>query len=223
MRADIREGLRYILGHPIMRPSLAFLTTANFFNGILFSVLLLFSVRHLGLSARQVGLVLTLSSVGSLLAALSTSRLQRRFGIGRVMLLTGFSGWALLLIPFAHGSTRIPFLVLGLLPYSVGVVIHNVSSGTIRQATTPDRLLGRVVASARLLAQGMFPIAMLIGGVLGTYLGLRTTVFIGVGGRALAGLIILTSPVRKVRTLNDADELVAPYHARLEAQVSPSQ
>jgi len=69
----------------------------------------------------------------------------------------------------------------------------------------------------------MFPIAMLIGGVLGTYLGLRTTVFIGVGGRALAGLIILTSPVRKVRTLNDADELVAPYHARLEAQVSPSQ
>src|SRR6185437_7563802 len=130
MLADIREGLRYILGHPITRPSLAFLTSANFFNSILFSVLLLFSVRKLGLSARQVGLIFTLSNVGSLVAALSTSRLQRRYGFGRVMLVTAFSGWALLLIPFAHGATRIPFLVLGLFSFGSGAVIHNASSVT---------------------------------------------------------------------------------------------
>lgn len=223
MLADIREGLRYILGHPITRPSLAFLTSANFFNSILFSVLLLFSVRKLGLSARQVGLIFTLSNVGSLVAALSTSRLQRRYGFGRVMLVTAFSGWALLLIPFAHGATRIPFLVLGLFSFGSGAVIHNASSVTIRQATTPDRLLARVAASNRMVVWGTIPIATLLGGVLGTYLGLRTAVLIGAGGRALAGLIILASPVRTVRTLADADALVEPFNASLEPQVSPSQ
>ncbi|HKT45585.1 MAG TPA: MFS transporter [Gaiellaceae bacterium] len=223
MLADIREGLRYILRHPITRPSLAFLTTANFFNSILFSVLLLFAVRKLGLSARQVGLIFTLSNVGSLVAALSTSRLQRRYGFGRVMLVTAFSGWALLLIPFAHGATRIPFLVLALLSFGSGAVIHNASSVTIRQATTPNRLLARVAASNRMVVWGTIPIATLLGGVLGTYLGLRTAVLIGAGGRALAGMIILASPVRTVRTLADADALVEPFNAALEPQVSPSQ
>ena len=223
MLADIREGLRYILRHPITRPSLAFLTTANFFNSILFSVLLLFAVRKLGLSARQVGLIFTLSNVGSLVAALSTSRLQRRYGFGRVMLVTAFSGWALLLIPFAHGATRIPFLVLALLSFGSGAVIHNASSVTIRQATTPNRLLARVAASNRMVVWGTIPIATLLGGVLGTYLGLRTAVLIGASGRALAGMIILASPVRTVRTLADADALVEPFNAALEPQVSPSQ
>lgn len=223
MLADIREGLRYILRHPITRPSLAFLTTANFFNSILFSVLLLFAVRKLGLSARQVGLIFTLSNVGSLVAALSTSRLQRRYGFGRVMLVTAFSGWALLLIPFAHGATRIPFLGLALLSFGSGAVIHNASSVTIRQATTPNRLLARVAASNRMVVWGTIPIATLLGGVLGTYLGLRTAVLIGAGGRALAGMIILASPVRTVRTLADADALVEPFNAALEPQVSPSQ
>ena len=223
MRADIREGLSYIFRHPVMRPSLAFLTTANFFNSILFSVLLLFAVRRLGLSARQVGLIFTLSNVGSLIAALSTQRLQRRFGFGRVMLVTAFSGWALLLIPFAHGWMRIPFFVAGLVSFGSGAVIHNASSATIRQATTPHGLLARVAASNRLVVWGTIPIATLLGGALGTYLGLRAAVLIGAGGRALAGLIILTSPVRGIRTLDDADSLVAPYHARIAAQASPSR
>jgi MFS family permease len=223
MRTDIREGLTYILRHPVTRPSLAFLTTANFFNSILFSVLLLFAVRRLGLSARQVGLIFTVSNVGSLAAALSTSRLQRRFGFGRVMLVTAFSGWALLLIPFAHGATRIPFLAAGLLSFGSGAVIHNASSVTIRQATTPDRLLARVAASNRLVVWGTIPFATLLGGALGTYFGLRTAVLVGAAGRALAGLIILASPVRSIRTLDDADALVAPYHAEIETQLSHSQ
>lgn len=223
MLADIREGIRYITRHPITRPSLMFLSTANFFNTILFSVLLLFAVRKLGLSARQVGLILTLSNVGSLVAALATSRLQRAFGFGRVMLVTAFSGWALLLIPFARGADRIPFLAVALFVFGSAAVIHNASSVTIRQATTPDRLLARVAASNRLLVWGTIPIATLLGGVLGTYLGLRTTVLVGAGGRALAGLIILASPVRSVRTLADADALVQPYHAAIEHQLSPSQ
>lgn len=223
MAAEIREGLRYVLRHPILRPNLAFTFTANIFNSILFAVLLLFAVRHLGMSARQIGLALLLSNLGSLAGAFLVTRLQRRFGIGRVMLVAAFSGWALLLIPLASGSTGIALLALALLGWGTGVVIYNTTSITIAQATTPDRLMARMNASRRLVSWATLPLATLLGGLLGTYLGLPTTVLIGAGGRALTGLIILASPVRSIRTLQDADELVRPFNASLEPQTSPSQ
>jgi MFS family permease len=216
MLADIREGLRYVLRHPILRPNLAFTFTANLFNSILFAVFLLFAVRRLGMSAREIGLVFVLANLGSLSGAFLVTRAQRRLGIGRVMLVTAFSGWALLLIPFASGSTGIAVLAAALLLWGTGAVIYNTTSITIAQATTPDRLMARMNASRRLVSFATIPLATLLGGVLGTYLGLRTTVFIGAGGRALAGLIIFGSPVRSIRTLDEADALVA-------AQSSPSQ
>jgi predicted MFS family arabinose efflux permease len=218
MREDIREGLGFVLRHPILRPNLAFTFTANLFNSILYAVFLLFAVRRLGMSSREVGLVFVLSNIGSLAGALLVTRLQRLFGLGRVMLVTAFSGWALLLIPFASGSTAVPLLATGLLIWGTGAVIYNTASVTISQATTPDRLMARVSASRRLVSSATVPAAMLIGGVLGTYLGLQTTIFIGAAGRALAGLIILASPVRSIRTLDEADALV-----EARAQVSPSQ
>lgn len=213
MRSEIREGLAYVLRHPILRPNLMFTSTANIFNTILFAVLLLFSVRHLHLSARQIGLILMLANVGSLAGALATTRLQRRFGLGRVMLATAFGGWALLLIPFASGAGRIPMIAAGLLLWGTAVVVFNATSATLVQATAPARLLSRVFASRRLVSWGVMPVGTLLGGLLGTYFGLRTAVFVGAGGRALAGLIILFSPVRSIRTLDDAQALVAAYNA----------
>lgn len=87
-------------------------------------------------------------------------------------------------------------------------MIYNATGVAILQATTPERLMARMNASRRLLVWGTIPPAMLLGGLLGTYLRLRTTVLIGTGGRALAGLIILACPIRSIRTLEDADELV---------------
>lgn len=209
MRADIREGLGYVLRHPILRPNLAFTFTANIFNSILFAVFLLFAVRSLGMSAREIGVVFVLANVGSLSGAFLVPRLQRRFGLGRVMLVTAFNGWALLLIPFASGSTGIALLAAALLVWGTGVVVYNSTSVTIGQATTPDRLMARMNASRRLVSWATIPVATLLGGVLATYIGLRTTVFIGAAGRSLAGLIILASPVRSICTLGDADALVA--------------
>lgn len=218
MWMEIREGLEFVLRHPILRPNLAFTFTANIFNAILYAVFLLFAVRHLGMSAREIGLVFVLSNLGSLAGAFLVTRLQRWFGLGRVMLVTAFSGWALLLIPFASGSDGIALLATALLVWGTGAVIYNTTSVTISQATTPDRLMARTSASRRLVSWATIPVATLIGGALGTYLGLTTTVFIGAAGRALAGLIILGSPVRSIRTLDEADALV-----EARAQVSPSQ
>ncbi|MES1248897.1 MAG: MFS transporter [Actinomycetota bacterium] len=211
LRAEIGEGLRFVLGHPIIRPNLAFTATANFFNSIFFSVFILYAVRTLHLSARQVGLVFVCSNLGSLATATLAPRLHRRFGLGRVMLATSLSGWPLLLVFFARGTGdwRIPMLVAGVFVWASAAVIFNITSTTISQATTPDGMLARSASSRRLVAWGTILPATMLGGVLGTYLGLPTTVLVGAAGRGLAGLIILRSPVRHVRTLEDADAIVA--------------
>ena len=180
LRSEIREGLSYVLRHPILRPNLMFTSTANVFNSILFAVLLLFAVRRLHLSARQVGLVLMLANVGSLAGAVATTRLQRRFGFGRVMLVTAFSGWALLLIPFASGAGRIPLLAAGLLLWDGrGRLQRNKCCNRPgHHSARTDVPHGRF---RRLIAWGAMPAGTLIGGLLGTYLGLRTAVFIGAG------------------------------------------
>jgi Transmembrane secretion effector len=209
---EIRSGLAYVIRSPILRPNFAFTSTANLFGSIFIGVFVLFAVRRLGFSARQVGLVFMLANIGSLAGAAATSRLQRRFGIGRVAMISAFSGWALLLVPFATLGLRTPLLVGGLLIWMAGAVIRNASSIAISQATTPRRLMARAAASRRLVAWGTVPLGTILAGVLGTYLGLRTTIFIGAGGRALAGLIVFWSPLRSVRTLEDAEALVASYN-----------
>lgn len=174
---------------------------------------ILFAVRTLGLSAKQVGLVFVCSNVGSLTTAALAPRLHRRFGLGRVMLVTSCSGWPLLLVPFARGMGpwRIPMLAAGVFVWASAAVIYNITSTTLSQPTTPDRMLARAASSRRLVAWGTIMPATLLGGVLGTYLGLQATVLIGAVGRGVAGLIILRSPVRSIRTLDDADAVVAPH------------
>jgi hypothetical protein len=77
-------------------------------------------------------------------------------------------------------------------------------------------MLARAASSRRVVAWGTIMPATLLGGVLGTYLGLQTTMFIGAIGRGLAGLIILRSPVRSIRTLEEADAVVAPHNLAAE-------
>jgi predicted MFS family arabinose efflux permease len=184
LRREIAEGLGFVFRHPILLSNMAFTATANVCNSIFLAVLLVWAVRKLHLTPGTIGLILSGASVGGLAAAALAPRLQRRFGVGRVMLVAPLSGWALLLLPLAFGSFRIPLLLCPLLVWNFGVVVFSVSSISLMQAVTPDRLLGRMTASRRLVVWGTIAPATLAGGVLGTYVGLHTTVLIGAAGRA---------------------------------------
>ncbi len=76
------------------------------------------------------------------------------------------------------------------------------------QTITPDRLLGRVNASRRFAVWGVIPFGSLLGGALGTALGLRTAIWIGAIGAALSSIPLLLSPMRHVRRTEDAEEMV---------------
>ncbi|HET8895572.1 MAG TPA: MFS transporter [Gaiellaceae bacterium] len=208
MRTEIAEGLRFVVRHPIMRPFLIMVAWSNFFTTMLFSIFLVFAVRDLHLHAATIGLMFSLANVGTLAGALSATRIARRLGIGpTVIALTALGGAAFLLIPLARGGYAIPFIVVAQLVYGFCGIAININGISLVQAITPDRMLGRTNASRRFVVWGVMPFGGLIGGALGSSIGLRDALWVGAIGGAFAFLPLLRSPLRRVRVLADAEAL----------------
>ncbi len=214
-RDEIREGLSFVVRHPIMRSIVFFVAVSNVFVTMLFAIYLVYAVRELGLDAATIGVIFSLGSVGSLVGALTANRVARLLGIGPGLIAVAtVGGLGLLLIPLATGGLVLPFLVVANVLWGFFVLNYFVSAVSLIQAITPDHLLGRTNASRRFLVQGVIPVGALLGGLLGTVLGLRTTIAIGAVGAAVAVLPLVFSPLRGVRTTADAEELVREYNAR---------
>jgi MFS family permease len=214
MRAEIGEGLGYVLRHPLMRPMMLWVATSNFFTSAMFSILLVFAVRVLHLSAATIGVSFSLGSLGTLVGAVTATRIAGKFGIGRTLIgMAATNGFAFVLIPLASGSLAIPFLVIAQFVFGFCALVSNINGISLLQSITPDRLLGRMNASRRFVVWGVMPLGGLIGGALGSHFGLRETMWIGAVGAALAFLWLLFSPTRLVVEIEDAEEMVREINA----------
>jgi MFS family permease len=210
--AEVVEGIRFVLGHPYMRPSMAFIAVSNFFYNVLFAVFLVYAVRSLELTPATIGLAFTLGNIGVLAGALLATRIAARLGVGPTIVGAAFLlGWPLLLVPLVSGSFAVPvFVAVFALTGFAGVVV-NVVGISLFQATTPDRLQGRATASRRLVNFGVVPLGALTGGGLATAIGLRETLWVGAAGATLAFLPVLFSPIRSVREVPEEEpEPLAP-------------
>lgn len=213
LREEIREGLRFVVRHPLIKPIVIFVAISNLFVNMLFAILLVFMVRELELSPLTIGVIFSLGNVGSLLGALTATRLARRVGIGPALVGVAATGaLGLVLVPLASGALAVPFLVLANLLWGFFVLNYFVTAISLIQAITPDRLLGRTNASRRFLVQGVIPLGALLGGALGTWLGLRTTVAVGAAGACLAVLPLLFSPLAKLKSTEEAQQLVRGFN-----------
>jgi MFS family permease len=213
LRSEIREGLRFVLRHPLLRPIVLFVGVSNLFVNMLFAIYLVYAVRELELSAPTIGLIFSLGNIGSLVGALTATRLARTAGIGPGLIITATVGaLGLLLVPLASGGRTIPFLVLANVLWGFFVLNYYVNAVSLIQAITPDHLLGRTNASRRFLVQGVIPFGALLGGALGTSLGLRPAIAIGAIGALVAVIPLFLSPLPGIRATNQAEELVRRYN-----------
>jgi MFS family permease len=218
LRSEIADGLRFVLRHPIMRPSLVYVALVNFFSNLVFSIYIVYAVRELDLSPATIGLIGSLGNVGLLLGAVVAPRLATRFGVGPVLIaVAAASGFSLWLVPLARDGLVIPLLVASGVMFGFCAVVYNVVGISLVQAITPDRMLGRMTASRRFVVFGVIPLGMLAGGTLGTSLGLRETMWIGAVGSSVCFLALLASPIRQIKTLADAERLVGIEPASVSA------
>ncbi|MFG2692076.1 MFS transporter [Kitasatospora sp. NPDC048407] len=203
-RGSAGEGLRWIRRSPVIRAALLGTATVNLFTFVISALFILFATRELGFSAGLLGSVLAAGAVGALLGAAVTGRLAARIGVGPAFLLGLVLFPApLLLIPLAGGSTGTAAALLFGAEFlsGVGVMILDISGGTIFAACIPDALRSRVFGAYQAVNYGVRPLGSLLGGLLGSTLGLRPALWIAAIGAVASGLWVLFSPIPRLREL----------------------
>lgn len=196
---DIREGLKVVFKNRYLWSIAGSTGTSNFFSSAIGALFILFVTHELGFTSSELGLVFTLGSVGALVGALLATRVAKRLGVGRTIVISIFvGGISYIAMYFANPSLGIPLLVLAVFVGSMGSVIYNVNQVSFRQAIVPLELQGRLNATMRFLVWGTIPVGSIVGGVLGGFLGLRTAIGISTVGGTLAFLWVLLSPVRRI-------------------------
>ncbi|MEK6275452.1 MAG: MFS transporter [Actinomycetota bacterium] len=208
-RGHVVAGVRFLWGNASMRASLLGTATINLFNFIFWAIFILYVVRSLHVSAGTLGLVLGAGAVGGVIGSLITTRLGRRIGIGPTYLLGCILfPVPLVLVPLAGGPKPLVLAALFLAEFGsgLGVMILDISAASIFAALVPHRLRSRVSGAYMVVNNGIRPVGALIGGFLGSTIGLRPTLWIGVIGAIAGFLWILPSPIPKMRELPESAE-----------------
>jgi MFS family permease len=196
---DMGEGLRFVFGNVLLRAIAATTATCNLFNGIATAVEVVFLVRTIHASSLVIGLMFSLGGLGGVLGALAAGPIARRFGGARATIIGLSFEVGVVLVPLSQPGLRVLLFGFGMMASGFAAVVYNVNQVSFRQHLCPDRLLGRMNATMRFVVWGVLPIGALIGGVLGTALGLRTTLWIASIGEILAIGWLLASPMRTMR------------------------
>lgn len=204
---EIREGLALVLGHPILRPltlvsSLWFLL----FQGFL-ALETIFATQELGLSAGQLGAAHMLGGVGALVAAVAARHATRRFGMGPPILfgiLCSGVAW-LLLATLPRSDHAFAAMGVSLFFFDFGVTLYWINYASLRQAVTPDGMLGRMTATMRFFTVAAAPIGAVLAGVAGETLGLRVT--LGVLGAGVIVLVVALYVMSGLRHIPDLSRL----------------
>lgn len=201
---EITEGVRVVIDDRVLRALAGASATTILFGRMFMAVYVLYMTRVLGLSAVAVGLVFATGGVGSFAGSIVAERLARRFGPGPAMIgaqvafgLTGMLVPLAVLVP----SWALPMIVASEFAQWMAILIYWVNAISVRQAITPDRLLGRVNATMWFLAGGANPIGSVIGGALGGLIGVPLTLVVASFGMLLGFLWLLLSPVRSLSTM----------------------
>lgn len=216
IRASIAEGLRAVVGNRVLRHLATQSAVFNLFENVVVTVFLLYAVRELGMAAGVIGLVVSAGSVGALLGALTANKARTMFGVGRALrwstVLACLSP-LLLLVPRGSDPVSLVLLATALAVHGANLAVFNVNALTLRQSVTPNRLLGRMNASYRLILFGTVPLGALLGGTVAGLFGVRAALVAGVLGVASPVLWLLFSPVFRLTAIPDSPDDPEPASA----------
>ena len=197
---ELTAGLSFVFGNPILRKIVACTATANLCGGIETALQIIYLVRVLHVRPAYTGLVVALAALGGVAGGAASGALSRRIGSARIIWVSILGlGPAALLLPLAQPGPGVLLYVAGLAGWTFCGVLYNVAQLSYRQAICPPELLGRMNAAVRWIVWGTLPVGSLLGGTLGTVIGIRPALWVAAAGSSAAGLWVFFSPLRGMR------------------------
>jgi MFS family permease len=210
---DVREGLRYVLSHPVLRNISAMMALINFVNVIVLAELVLFATERLHASRFQIGLLFSAGSAGVVVTGLLAGRLRKRFSF-TTLALSSLMVMGACIVVFA--GMRWYWAALPIWAAASGLgILFNINTGSLRQAIVPNQLLARVMSIASVLAWSAIPAGALVGGWVVSATGNVAAVY-GVVGILI---ICIAAFFRFFTALGDAQRYVDERQAA-EAEVA---
>ncbi|OAE51654.1 MFS transporter [Achromobacter insolitus] len=203
--AELREGAAFVLTHPLLRPVLV---TAVFFNTawfVLQAIYVAYAIERLGLSAAAVGVTLGVYGGGMVAGALLAPWLAQRLSFGGMIAvgpLAALIASGILLSTLAYPSGA--WAAAGFFLFGAGPILWTITTTTLRQAITPNVLLGRVSAVILTATFGARPVGALIGATLAARVGVEACLWVSTAGFAVQFVVLYTSPVLRLRSQPEA-------------------
>lgn len=191
VRADLSEGFRFLRNHAFLRSLMFGAAVSNLATNMSFAVLVVLVVTRLGASEEAFGVVVAVAAVGGVLAALIAAWVSEHAGRTRVLVgapLVMAAGLALT----AYGP-NVAVVAAGWFVIRFGIISVSVPAVSLRQAMTPEHLLGRVVATFRMIGIGASPLGALLGGVLTKLTDVRTTNLVATVLMLTAAVVMLSA------------------------------
>jgi predicted MFS family arabinose efflux permease len=203
-QGQLVAGVRFIAGSGIVRSALGATATVNFFTFVLNAIVILYATRSLHVRPAVLGLVLGVGAVGAVLGSLVTGRVTRRVGMGP----TFIAGCVLYpaplaLIPAAGGPHTLVLACLFAAEFGsgIGVMLLDIAGGAIFAGVIPHEVRSRVSGAYRTVNYGVRPLGAVTGGLLGSAIGLRPTLWLAVAGAVTCALWLVRSPLSALREL----------------------
>jgi len=207
-KEELVVGLRFVRSQPLLPVLAATVGGWQLCHNAALVVQILFATRELGMSSSAVGLSYVGLGVGTVLASVFGHRISERLGPGPC-LVTGIAisalGWGVLaLAPL--GTLGVLAFATMLSLFGVGAVLIFINFLSLRQAVTPQPLLGRMTSTMRWLILLPAGPGALLGGWLGEHFGLRSALgFACVAGLLLAAVAWRSTTISGVRALPKID------------------
>ncbi|HWV23821.1 MAG TPA: MFS transporter [Thermomicrobiales bacterium] len=206
---EVREGFQELLGSKVVRPLTTSAAVLNLGGWIFLSVYVLYMADDLGLSSTGIGLVFACGGAGALVGSMIAAPLAVRFGVGRSILVGAIVfGFGNLLVPLAIlvPDHALPLVVASETIAWLSLQVFNINRFSLRQALTPDHLLGRVSSSTMTIIGGVQMVGSLLGGIIGQVFSVHVALVIGTIGMFMAAWWIWDSPVPGIRTMPEQPE-----------------
>ncbi len=220
---DLLTGVRFVAGNKLLMTLAMLMGVWQMCHYAAMVVQILFATRTLGLSEHAVGLCYMGMGLGTIIGSVYGRRISHRIGPGPCLvmgyLITG-AGWGLLALAPSNAWGVAAFALM-LMMFTTGAVFIFINFLALRQAVTPEPLLGRMTATMRwltLLAAGP---GALLGGWLGEHVGLRAALGFASGVTLLLVIVAWRLPlIRELKSLPEAER--ESEWLGLEADVRPA-